>query len=175
MPEGPVMWALKLLGFAKWAMQGAWGLIRRYPLYAMLILALVVQTVRVSHLGDKLDKCEANRAALTATIADMNAKAKQARTASVTIAKESDQSHAKNLADNRARVSAYVATHRLQTQPAGISAASEGKDTGVSQVAPAEALVSVSEADLQICATDYTYAKDAYDHAQAKIRAGLAD
>ena len=165
---------LKLLGLWGWLKQAAvsafrWAL--RHPWQAALILAVCALFWQHRAIGQR----DAVITQQTALIAEMQAKAKQARAQSVTIAKESDDAHETRLADNRSGTVRYIERHRLQ--PAcGVSAPAEREDPGLPEEAPAVPfMVAVSEPDVKACGDLHAYAWDAHLNAIKKIEAGLAD
>lgn len=122
-----------------------------------------------------IQRRDATIAARDATIADMQAKAKQARATSVTIAKDSDDAHETRLADNRSGTIRYIERNRVRTQ-ACVSAPAESEAAGASEVAPAvPVMVAVSEPDVKACGDLQAYAESAYQWGQAQVKAGLAD
>lgn len=152
----------RLLGLFKFALAHPWQ--------AALILAVCALFWQHRAIGQR----DGTIAQQTALIAEMQAKAKQARATSVTIAKDSDHAHETRLADNRDRTTVFIAANRVR--PKGcVSAPAEGEAAGASESAPAVPLVAVSEADVKACGDLQAYAESAYQWGQAQVKAGLAD
>lgn len=163
--------AIKLfMGKALERLLGLLKLALAHPWQAALILAVCGLFWQHRAIGQRDDTI----AALNATIADMQAKAKQARATSVTIAKDSDDAHETRLADNRDRTTFYVERNRVRTQ-ACVSAPAEGEAAGASESAAAVPLVAMSEPDVKACGDLQAYAESAYQWGQAQVKAGLAD
>lgn len=162
-----------------WAGKGAgrvWELVRAYPLYCVLIALLALQTARIEGIHIwfvGFDGLKSELATARQTIKDMTAKAKAARASSVTIAKESDKAHETRVADNRSATVRYIDNHRVR--PQACPATSEVEDTRLPEATPAPAIVAVSEADVQICAANYSYALSAFEWAAKLREQGLAD
>lgn len=164
---------LKLLGVFGWLKKAAGallGLVRTYPLQCALIAAMCL----AGWLWRGKQHAIADRDAARATIADMTAKAKAARQATVTIAKESDKAHEKRVTDNRSRTDRYIATRRLQPQ-ACVSAPAEDQTTGPPEKPAAVSFVAMSEQDVKACGDLQAYAESAYQWGQSMVKAGLAD
>lgn len=169
-----MIWLAKLLGLWGWLKQAAvsafrWAL--GHPLQAACI-GLVCLSV---WQWRGIQRRDATIAQQTALIAEMQAKAKQARAQSVTIAKDSDDAHETRLADNRSGTVRYIERNRVRTQ-ACVSAPAEGETAGSPEVAPElPVMVAVSEPDVKACGDLQAYAWSAYEWGQAQVKAGLAD
>lgn len=163
--------AIKLfMGKALGRLLGLFKLALAHPWQAALIFAVCALFWQHRAIGQR----DATIAARDALIADMQAKAKQARATSVTIAKDSDDAHETRLADNRSGTVRYIERHRLQ--PAcGVSAPAENEAAGSPEVTPAVPLVAVSEADVKACGDLQAYAESSYRWAQDLVNAELAD
>lgn len=163
--------AIKLfMGKALERLLGLFNLALAHPWQAACIALLCLSAWQYRGIQRRDDTI----AALNATIADMQAKAKAARATSVTIAKDSDDAHETRLADNRSGTIRYIERNRVRTQ-ACVSASAEGEAAGASENAPAVPLVAMSEPDVKACGDLQAYAESAYQWGQAQVKAGLAD
>lgn len=163
--------AIKLfMGKALGRLLGLFKLALAHPWQAALIFAVCALFWQHRAIGQR----DATIAARDALIADMQAKARQARATSVTIAKDSDDAHETRLADNRDRTTVFIAANRVRTQ-ACVSAPAESEAAGASEVAAPVPLVALSEPDVKACGDLQAYAWSAYEWGQAQIKAGLAD
>lgn len=151
------------------ALGKAFDLVRRYPLQIALIVALIIVCLQQSRLSSVRQALANSKA----TIADMQAKAKRARETSVTIAKESDQTHEKRLTETRSRTDAFIAANRVRTEA---SAKSADQATGAFEAtAPVSIVVQMPETDVRACGDLEAYAWSSYEWAQKLKAAGLAD
>lgn len=185
----PAALALHLLGVLGWLKKLAVALVdlaRRYPWQALalvLLCACAWQTRQAHEWRDTShrwqaaakamqDASEANAAAALAQHKAWEAKSAQ-------IAKDSENDHAKALADARGAADRYIATHRVRTVQGGICAApaaGQGEGAGLPEKPAAEAdMVAMSAGDITTCATDYTYAQSAYEWAKGLLDQGLGE
>lgn len=89
-------------------------------------------------------------------------------------ANAADVSYRAGLAAGDARLSDYIAAHRVQPAPkAPAPSTPENHNPAVPAITPATTIVealTISEADLRTCDTNYTYARAAYDWAMSMER-----
>lgn len=173
-------WLLTALGWAKKAADALFALVRRYPLYCLLVGLLALQTARIEGFAfidgfkDRLAVCASKRAQLEKAIAEAKAKAETVRQTTVTIAKEQDREHETRRAANRTLADAYIASHRVRPE-SGISAPAKDETPGSPENAPAVPVVLMSEQDVRVAAELQAYSQTCYRWGQDLIAAGLAD
>lgn len=165
-------------------LDAAVAFLKRYKAFALALPLLIA--LALSHWSDKRhtrqrDEARAENVALIEkgerNAAEAIAQHKAWEAKSAQIAKDTENEHVKALADARDAVARYAATHRVRSSQSGVSTApqaGEGNSSSVPESPAAEALVSVSEADLTTCATNYTYAQSAYEWAKGLVDQGLA-
>jgi hypothetical protein len=122
-----------------------------------------------------LTVARAQIAALQTAIDEANAKAKEARAKSVTIAKDVDRDHIERSKVGAVATDRFIAERRIVQPQGGISAPAEASNAGGAQVTPSLPLVAVSEADVRIAGELQTYADTCFTWVQALKRDGLAD
>lgn len=176
-------WALWLLGAARNAFSALFDLVARYPWQTACIVLLCLSGWLWHGKSRAIEKYHAAQA----TIAAMDAASKMNLAAAwaqkiatearyAQLAKESDDAHARELAQANDALDRYIATHRVRPDQGGVSpapAVAQGNGAQVPADLPASAVV-VSEADLRICNARTADAVAAHDWARSLIDKGLA-
>jgi hypothetical protein len=141
-----------------------------------LVCVSAWQYAAIGRLNGRLVQREAVITRQNALIAEMQAKAEQARAKSVTIAKDADNEHKERAKVSLAATDNFVSRNRLPAPKASVSAPEAVEGAGnVKGPATEAVMVAVSEADVRICAANYDYARTAFDWTQGLIREGLGD
>jgi hypothetical protein len=181
---------LKLFGIGRWlkgAATALLGVIGRYPWQAALIASLCLagwqyrgkQHALADLAAEKQAHAETIKAgeqALTDQIALHDAtKAKGAA-----IKKDQDNDNKTDRAAASAAGDKYAAANRVRGKAcvgraSETSASAEIADPGVSESAPAEALVAITRADFDKCTALYPYANGAYKWGVVLREVGLAE
>ena len=157
---------LRVLGWARAALQAAFALVLRYPMQAALIASVALagwQTWQLATCKQSLQVARAEHAATVAryTEAQRNAaiKARAAREATearyATHAKETDLAHETELERALAAARRYAATNRVRAEAVGSASigatASATGDSAGSADGPGQEAVVVTGSDVEIC------------------------
>lgn len=172
-----MIWALKLLGWAKVALNAVAALIVRYPLQAALVASLCLSGWLWRGWNKAEAKIEAIELAAKQSEALHRAAIKAQQDKFDRLKKETDDGYKAALADAGDRTDRFIAANRVRGKSCAIEAAApgQGEGAGSPQEPSAEAFVAVTEADVKACAGAWVYAQASYEWAQGLIREGVGE